>query len=70
LAGFRVRFEPEDGALSEIALAPVSVGAKYVLDHVVICKPGDVFELKDGQWFLIRNNETTLIEGKWDRIED
>jgi len=39
--------------------------ARFSFDKTIICLPTDEIELKDGQWYLIRNGISTLIEGKW-----
>jgi hypothetical protein len=58
----------EVGIYSEIGDECISTTTKFVFDHEIISKPGDFFQLLDGQWFLVRYGVATLIEGKWDRI--
>jgi hypothetical protein len=78
LEGFKARFEfdsesgqhlSEVGTVCEIYDKDICCHARYTFDHEVIVKAGDYVELIDGQWFLIRNGEGSLIEGKWDRLE-
>jgi hypothetical protein len=56
--------------MAEINTSVICSHVRFVFDKTLIAGPEDEFDLIDGQWFLIRNNNATLIEGKWDRIKE
>jgi hypothetical protein len=53
----------------EINSDTISKNVRFVFDHPFAVSDQDIFELKNGQWYLIRNNIATLMEGKWDRLK-
>ena len=52
--------------LHEINTSQVCTNAKYTFDFKLLCEPNDLFELVNGQWFLLRHDLRILIEGKWE----
>ena len=59
------RFEKGVASFSEINSAVICTGAKFVCDYETVLLPDDLVELKDGQFFLIRNNLAYQVDGKW-----
>ena len=55
------------GVGTEIPIGVVCQNARFVFDRAVHLRKNDVLTLVDGQWFVIRDGDATLIEGKWDR---
>jgi len=64
---FPLKFRFEDSILtvSEINSSNICKQARYVFDKPIILRPDDTFLLDAGQWFLVRDIHTTLIEGMW-----
>ena len=66
---FRLRPPKDNSTIREISIEALSSLVRFRLDRDMICQPNDIFELIDGQWFLLRHGIKTLIEGRWNRIE-
>jgi hypothetical protein len=51
--------------LSEINDIEICSNAKYKFDHPLFLQPRDLILMHNGQFFLIRNREEMLIDGRW-----
>ena len=63
---FRFKLPKDVQHLHEINTEQVCTNAKYTFDFELLCESDDIFELVNGQWFLIRDGIHILIEGKWE----
>jgi len=61
----KFRFAPGIDSVSEVNSAEICNIASFRFDKPIACRADDEIELKDGQWYLIRNGISTLIEGMW-----
>ena len=55
-----------DGVATEIPKGVVCQNARFVFDRALKMNGKDYLKLVDGQFFLVRNGQDTLIDGKWE----
>ena len=58
---------PPDGTevLVDINCRRVCANAKYTFDHPLHWQVTDQIIMRNGQFFLLRNGEEILIDGRW-----
>jgi hypothetical protein len=61
--------DTQDINLSEIGIGVTCRNARFVFDRLVTVELGDLLELDNGQWFLIKNpdgdEKRIALDGKW-----